>query len=230
MARARNSSTLEATADVSRHGHRASRRPLGDRPAQWRRSLRRARRAIDSSERLLDSSRHFIRVSEECTTRPHQASRRLKLAACWLNQAEGRLQQAVHTLRKTAEDAGHSPECDRETVGRLVDATERWVYSIAQMAALHNRLDNASSLLLAAVTVGAVTFDLPGLDNDSRQKAAAPPLITGRLLLKIRLPRESGRIRLVAIRCRRSRPVAFAETARRVFRGRAPPHAAICPL
>jgi len=231
MARAENRSTLQAAAKESRLGHRASRRSGGDRPMQWRRSLRRARRAIDSSERLIDSSRRFIRVSEGCAARrPRQASRQLERAACWLNEAEGRLLHAAHALRKTADDAGHSPECDRETVGRLVDATERWVSSIAQMAALHNRLDNASSLLLAAVTVGAVTFDLPGLENDSRQKAAAPRLITGRLLLEIRLPRESGRIRLISIRRQRSRPVAFAEAARRVFRGRAPPHAAICSL
>lgn len=141
-----------------------------------------------------------------------------------------RLHGAANALRNTADDAGRSPECDRETAERLIDAAERWLYSTAQMAALYNRFDNASSLLLAAVTVGAVTFDLPGLDRDSRQTAAAPRLITGRLLLDIRLPQENGCIRLVSIRRQRSRPIAFAAAVRRVFRGRAPPHAAICSL
>jgi hypothetical protein len=77
--------------------------------------------------------------------------------------------------------------------------------------------------LLAAAMAGAVTFDLPGLDHDSRYTGAAPRLITGRLLLDIRLPRESGRMRLISIRRQRSRGIAVAGAARRVFRGRAPP-------
>jgi hypothetical protein len=96
------------------------------------------------------------------------------------------------------------------------------------MAALGNRLDNASSMLLAAVTAGAVTFDLPRLNNDSRHTAATPRLITGCLLLDIRLPQESSCIRLMSMRRQRSRRVVFAEAARRVFRGRAPPAAATC--
>jgi hypothetical protein len=155
----------------------------------------------------------------------------LHRATRWLREAERRVWGAANDLRNVAEGAGYLPECDREMAQELfAHATEHWIYGAAQVAALYDRLDNASSRLLAAVTVGAVPFDLPGLDNDSGQKAAAPRLITGRLLLEIRLPRESGRIRLISIRRRRPRPIAFAETARRVFRGRAPPHAAICSL
>jgi hypothetical protein len=155
----------------------------------------------------------------------------LQRAASWLSEAERRVWGAANDLRDVADGAGYLPECDRETAGKLfVHATERWLYGTAQVAALYDRVDNASSRLLAAVTGSAVPFDLPGLDKDSGQKAAAPRLITGRLLLEIRLPKESGRIRLISIRRRRSRPVAFAEAARRVFRGRAPPHAAMCSL
>jgi hypothetical protein len=225
MAHARNSSTLEATADESRRGYRASRRSAGDRSMRWRPSLRRVRRALDSSVRLIDSSRRFLRVSEGCAARrPDHASRQLERAAYWLTKAERRVWGAAKDLRNAADDAGYSPECERETAHRrFADATERWLSSTAEVKALYDRLDKTSSLLL-------VTFDLPGLDHDSRQKAAAPRLITGRLLLEIRLPRESGRIRLICIRRQRSRSAAFAEAARRVFRGRAPPHAAICSL
>lgn len=222
MARARNSSTLEATADVSRRGHRASRRSA-DRQMRWRPSLRRVRRALDSSVRLIDSSRRFLRVSEGCAARrPGHASRQLERASYWLTKAERRVWGAARDLRYAADDAGYSPKCELVTARRrFADATERWLSSTAEVKALYDRLDKTYSLLL-------VTFDLPGLENG--QTTDTPRLITGPLLLKIRLPRESGRIRLVAIRRQRSRPVAFAETARRVFRGRAPPHAAICPL
>ena len=182
--------------------------------------------------RLLDSSRRIIAGSERSAAkRPLRTSRQLQRATSWLSAAERRVWGASNDLRNVAEGAGYLPECDRETARKLyVDATERWLDSAAQVAVLYDRLDNASSRLLAAVSGSAVPFDLPGLDHDSRQKATAPRLITGRLLLEIRLPRESGRIRLICIRRRRPRPLAFAETARRVFRGRAPPHAAICSL
>jgi hypothetical protein len=221
MARARNSSTLEATADESRRGHRASRRSAGDRPMRWRSSLRRVRKALDSSVRLIDSSCRFLRVSEGCAARrPGHALRQLKRAAYWLTKAERRVWGAARDLRNAADDAGYSPKRERETAQRrFADATERWLSSTAEVKALYDRLDKTSSLLL-------VTFDLRGLDNDSRQKR----LITGGLLHEIRLPRESGRIRLITIRRQRSRPAAFAEAARRLFRGRAPPHAAICSL
>jgi hypothetical protein len=112
---------LEAVANESRRGHRASCRSDPHRQMPWRRSLQRVRRALDSSVRRLDSSRRVIDVSERRGAwRPLQTSRQLQRVACWLTEAEERLQHVVHALRKTADDAGHSPECDRETVGRLI--------------------------------------------------------------------------------------------------------------
>jgi hypothetical protein len=232
MARAANRSTLETAAKESRRARRLSCRSDRDRTLSWRRSLRCLRRAVDSSVRLLDSSRRVIGVSERSAAkRPLRASRQLQRATSWLREAERRVWGAANDLRDVAEGAGYLPECDRETSAKLfAHATEHWIYGAEQVTALYDRMDNASNRLLAAVTVGAVPFDLPGLDKDSGQKAAAPRLITGRLLLEIRLPKESGRIRLISIRRRRPRPIAFAETARRVFRGRAPPHSAICSL
>ncbi|HEV7485243.1 MAG TPA: hypothetical protein VGQ65_06135 [Thermoanaerobaculia bacterium] len=113
---------------------------------------------------------------------------------------------------------------------RLINAGERWMYGTAQMAALYERLDDAAGMLVAFALAGVADFKLSGLEDDSHKKPHSPRLITGRLLLKIRLPEVSSSIRLISIRRRRLRPIAFAEAARRVFRGRAPPHAAICPL
>jgi hypothetical protein len=232
MVRAGNRSTLATAAKESRRVRRPSCASDRDRTLSWRRSLRRLRRAVDSSVRLLDSSRRVIGVSERSAAkRPLRASRQLQRATSWLSKAERRVWGAANDLRNVADGAGYLPECDRETAAKLfAHATEHWIYGAEQVAGLYDRLDSASSRLLAAVTVGAVPFDLPGLHNDSGHKAAAPRLITGRLLLKIRLPKESGRIRLMSIRRRRSRPIAFTGTVRRVFRGRAPPHAAICSL
>src|SRR3954451_19122274 len=111
MARAANRSTLEGAANESRRAHRASRRSDRDRPMPWRRSLRRTRRAIDSSMRLLGSSWRVVDVSERwAARRPLQTSRQLQRIACWLTEAEGQLQRAVHGLRDTADDAARSPE------------------------------------------------------------------------------------------------------------------------
>jgi hypothetical protein len=189
------------------------------------------RRAIDSSLRLVDSCRRVVDDSERSAARrPLRTSRQLQRAAGWLSEAEARLGRAANSLRNTVNEAERSPESVADAPAELILATAYWCYSAAQIDTLFDRLNDASSRLLAAAKIGAVTFDLPGLDNDSRQKAAAPRLITGRLLFEIRLPRASGRICLISIRRQRFRPAAFAEAARRVFRGRAPPHAAICSL
>jgi hypothetical protein len=180
--------------------------------------------------RLLHASRRVIETSEQSgARRPLWASHQLQRAAGWLCQAEAKLVRASLTLRNTVDDAERTPEGAIEAPWQLIDASARSLASAAEMVALFERLEEASGRLLAAARIGAVTFDLPGLENDSRHKAAAP-LITGRLLLEIRLPEENGYSRLISIRRRRSRRLAFADAARRVFRGRAPPHAAICPL
>jgi len=231
MARARNSSTLQATADEPRRAHRRSCRSNRERRPAWRRSLRGMRRAVDSSLRLADSCRRVVDDSERSGARcPLRTSRQLQRAAGWLSEAEARLGRAANSLRSTVNEVDLSPECAAGAPAELILATAYWFHSAAQIDTLFDRLNDVSTQLLAAAKIGAVTFDLPGLDNDSRQKPAAPRLITGGLLLEIRLPRESGRIRLISIRRQRSRPAAFAEAARRVFRGRAPPHAAICSL
>jgi hypothetical protein len=180
---------------------------------------------------LIDSSRRVIETSEQSgARRPLWTSRQLQRAAGWLCQANARLVRASLALRNTVDEAERTPERALDAPYQLIDATVRFLYNASEIVALFDRLEEASGQLLASAKIGDVTFDLPGLANDSRQKPAAPRLITGQLLLEIRLPEESGRIRLVSIRRRRPRPIAFAETARRVFRGRAPPHAAIRPL
>jgi hypothetical protein len=230
MAGAGNRSTLEGTANGSRRADRASCRSDRDRRVTWRRSLRRTRRAIDSSRRLLDSSRRVIDASERfAARRPLRTSRQLQRVAGWLTAVEARLGRAVLALRSTTDDVARSPEHGAGAPGELIDAAARWLHSAAEMASLSERLDDASSRLLAAAKIGAVTFDLPGLD-DPRHASAPSRLITGRLLLDIRLPQASGRILLIVIRYRRSRRIAFADAGRPVFRGRAPPHAAICSL
>ena len=231
MERAHDRNAHKSAAKRSRRAGRRLCRSNRERRLPWRRSIRRTRRALDSSMRLIDASRRVIETSEQSgARRPLWTSRQLQRAAGWLCEAGARLQRASLALRNTVDEAERTPERALEAPWQLIDATARSLYSGMEIAALFDRLEDASGRLLAAATIGAVTFDLPGLDNDSRQKAAAPRLITGRLLLEIRLPEESGRIQLISIRRRRSRPIAFAETARRVFRGRAPPHAAICSL
>jgi hypothetical protein len=231
MERADDRNALKRAAKRSRRAGRRSCRSNRERRLPWRRSIRRTRRAIDSSMRLLDSSRRVIEISEQSRVRrPLWTSRQLQRAAGWLCEASARLVRASLDLRNTVDEAERTPERATEAPHQLIDATARFLSNASEIVALFDRLEEASGQLLASATNGAVTFDLPGLDHDFRHKPAAPRLITGQLLLEIRLPEESGRIRLISIRRRRPRPIAFAETARRVFRGRAPPHAAICLL
>lgn len=231
MVRTYDSNALKSAAKRPRRAGRRACRSNREQRLPWRRSIRRTRRAIDSSMRLLDSSRRVIEASEQSGTQhPLRTSRQLQRAAGWLCQAEARLGRAFLALRTTVDEAERTPERALDAPWQLMDATIRSLASASEIAALFERLEQASGRLLAAAQIGAVTFDLPGLDHDSRQKPAAPRLITGQLLLEIRLPEESGGIRLTSIRRRRSRLLAFVETARRVFRGRAPPHAAIRSL
>ena len=222
MARAGNRSMVEAAAKKTRRVDRRSCRSDRDRRLPWRRSLRRTRRAIDSSMRLLDSSRRVIDVSERSAARrPLRTSRQLQRAARWLTEAEARLQKGVHALRNTADDAARAPERAAAAPGQLIDAAARWLQSAAQIEALSERLEDASSRLIAAANIGAVCFDVAG---DSRQTAAP------RLTISVpdrRVTPESARTR-ISIRRQRPRPAVFADAVRRVFRGRAPPRAAIC--
>lgn len=230
MERADGSSALERPANGSRADRRSCRSGR-NRRLPWRRSIRRTRRALDSSLRLLYSSRRVIEIAEQSgARRPLWTSRQLQRAAGWLCEANARLVRATLAMRDTVDDVELTPERAAEAPHQLIDATVRFLSNSSEIVALFNRLEEASGQLLASARIGAVTFDLPGLDDDSRHKPAAPRLITGQLLLEIRLPEPSGRIRLLFVRRRRSRPLAFTETARRVFRGRAPPHAAIRPL
>jgi hypothetical protein len=152
---------------------------------------------------------------------PLGASRQLQRVAGWLTAAEARLQHAVLDLRATADDAARLPEQAAEAPGELIDAAARLLHSASQIAALSERVEDASNRLLAAATIGAVSFDLPG--PTSRQAAAVSPLIP-------RTRKDVGRVHAIPIRRRQSRAVAVAEAVRRIFRGRAPPLAAISPL
>jgi hypothetical protein len=97
------------------------------------------------------------------------------------------------------------------------------------MAALSERLDDASSRLLVAAKTGAVSLDLPGLGDHSHQAADAPRLIPWHPILESPCTPTIG-IRLASVRRHRSRCLAVPEASRRVFRGRAPPHTAVCFL
>src|SRR3954468_20994600 len=109
MERTRNRSTLNTAANDSRRADRPC-GPDRDRRLPWRRSLRRTRRAIDSSMRLLDSCRRVIDVSEQrAARRPLRTSREFQRVAGWITEAEARLQRAVCGLRNTADDAARAP-------------------------------------------------------------------------------------------------------------------------
>ncbi|HSY50554.1 MAG TPA: hypothetical protein VLC46_17240 [Thermoanaerobaculia bacterium] len=194
----------------------------------WARPLQRTCCAIDTSFRLLDSSRTVIDACESFAgERPIGATRQLECVWGWLANvakelARGAagLDQIVDCMAQSPEDAGDAPE-------RLIEATSRWIEAAALLAALSNRLEDTFSGLVDYVKSGAAPLDLDVL---FRNGLAAPRTIAARQLpLKLVL-RESSRIFCIHIRRQRSVRVTVMEAPRRIFRGRAPPSVSTCSL
>jgi hypothetical protein len=178
----------------------------------WTRPLRRMRRAIDSSVRLLDACHSLVISSRRCAApRPIRATNQLMRVSNWLVEAAKQLARAGRGLNDTLDSIGWAPEHVVERApGRVIDATARWIDAANRLARLSSRVDADFAWLREWVT-SLEFLNLPAPASD---------------WLRSRF--TSRRVDL-----RRSRRL-FAQPAsdavRSLHRGRAPPRLELPPL
>jgi hypothetical protein len=184
------------------HRSRSSR---ADRSAQWRAPLRRAWRAIDSTQRRIEASARVIDASlRVAAARPVETSRRFERVGGWIAEAAGHLQRALRQVEHSTHCIARAPE-RAETAPALLAGTTMRCLDVAQ------RLDGVSIRLAGASA---------RLVEQVRSVGVPRPAVVARPSSRTRAPRFS-----VTIVLRRQQPAVdtAAAAVRRIFRGRAPP-------
>lgn len=191
-----------------------------DRCRSWPRRFRRTRKVIDRSLRLIETSCRVVEATERfAARRPLRAAQRYRRVSEVIDEVTLQLSAAAHTLQMGA-DAGNAPEV-------LARATAHWAAARQKLFVLAARLGDTFDLIMDAIASGK-TLDLSELS--ARPIGIAPRVIRLRPLPERRRSRGSGCNRVLQQRRRRAVRRTFAEAARRVFRGRAPPLVSTCPL
>src|SRR5260370_392431 len=124
------------------------------------RPLRRSRRAIDTSLRLIESASRAMDSAERVAAgRPIHASRQFQAISGLLVKAGARLQHACRGMHATLERVALAPDRAADVPEQFVDTSLRFADAAALLAALSDRVEGASRHLLDAVQGGLVPFD-----------------------------------------------------------------------
>jgi hypothetical protein len=170
--------------------------------------------------RLIESSCRVVEAAERfAARRPLRAARQYGRVSDTLEKVSAQLSAAARILQ-TGADAGNAPEV-------MAAATARWAAATQKLVILTGRLGDTFDLIMDAIGSGT-TLDLSKLSP--RPTGIAPRVIRLRPRPERRLSRGSDCNRVLHQRRRRAVLPGFAEAARRVFRGRAPPLVSTCPL
>jgi hypothetical protein len=197
------------------------------RRLSWTRPFRRTRQAIDRSLRLIEESGRVIEAAERFAAhRPLRAAREYERVSGWLDEATAQLLYAVRALTVTTAKIALSPAQASDAPPLLLEAAVRWAGAAGKLAVLSNRLDDTFDIILDAVA-GGTPLDFSQL---FRKPIVTAQVIRLRPVPERRLSSGDGAIYVIRDRRRRSVRITVAEAARRIFRGRAPPLAATCPL
>jgi hypothetical protein len=225
VSHARSRAAFSSGASDSRRASPCLREVARPPRAAWRRPLRRVRRALDASFRLIASSRRVIDASERFAAgSPARSAARLQQVSEWMVDASEQLGRAVRALRDTRDRAALAPGQAAEAPARLVESTLRWIDAAGTLAALSERLEVTFARLRDTVQRGGVVSGYAKTAADSRAQSAG-----GRPTK--RPSRASGLVSIASIRRRRPAPASrAADAARRISRGRAPPLLSTCPL
>ena len=216
--------------DSRKDANHASRRRLcsrverRERRPSWARPLRRLRRAIDSSLRLIDSTRRVIEASEQfAARRPIWTSQALRRASDRLIDASIRLDTAVCIML--------APEHAADEVQELLTtATWRWIDATAQWSGVSRQLRDLQESLHDSLEQGTVRPE-PDHPADRRPRIViVPRMIPARLFLIYRRSTARDRIASVPLRRRPKAPAATGDAPRQISRGRAPPLFSTCLL
>src|SRR5258708_1000512 len=224
MARSKIRTASETSAD---HSRRAGVSSAGERRELWIRPLLRTRSAIDSSLRLIESSRRIIEDSEESLAEhPLRASRQLEYVRGRLGRAMGQLQRGAKGLNETTNRVALSLEYAGDAPGRMVEAVTQWAGAINTVAALCDQLDSDFVMLVNYVSHAGACLDI-----DELFKSGGPaPRLSTRRTLPAALFSERSRVFCIHVRRKRSSRLTVVEAPRRIFRGRAPPFVSTCAL
>jgi hypothetical protein len=182
------------------------------------------RRAIDSSLRLIDSTRRVVEASKQSAARrPIRTWRTLRRASDSLIEASIRLDVAVCIMLKP-ERADAAPEL-------LNDATWRWIDASEDFRKVSAQLGELQAHLLESLEQGLIQPepDEPAADRRPRIRIV-PPAIPARSFLIYRRSTARDRIASVPLRRRPTAPAATGDAPRQISRGRAPPSASNCLL
>lgn len=214
----------------ARHSRRAIVSACGaerERCRSWPRRFRRTRRVIDRSLRLIETSCRVVEAAERfAARRPLRAARQYQRVSDVLDEVTEQLSTALHTLQMGADlgrmrgEGGNAPES-------LARATARCVAASEKLLILSSRLDDTFALIMDAIGSGT-RLDFSKLI--ARPIGTAPRVIRLRPLPERRLSLGSGCNRVLRQRRRRALRRTFADAARRISRGRAPPPVSTCPL
>jgi hypothetical protein len=195
-----------------------------DRRRSWLCRFRRTRKAVDHSLRLIEESCRVVEAAERfAARRPLRAARQYRRVSDVLDEVTVQLAAAAQTLQMGARQIG-AGELGPEALAR---ATAHWSAATQKLFVLSSRLGDTFDLIMEAIGSGT-TLDLSTLAT--YPSGATPRVIRLRPRPARRLPLGSSCNRVLRQRRRRAGRRKFAEAARRIFRGRAPPFVSTCLL
>ena len=198
------------------------------RRRSWLRPFRRTCKSVDHSLRLIEKSCRVIEAAERfACRRPLRAGKEYQRAAGCMDKATAQLSCAARALSVMTGKIALSPEQAPESPRLLLDVTVRWIAAAGKLAVLSNRMDDAFGLILDAIESGT-PLDFSELLRNPPAEARRVIRLRPRSLR--RLSCDTGCTRVINSRRRRSARLTFAEAARRIFRGRAPPRVSTCTL
>jgi hypothetical protein len=194
-------------------------------PERWVHPLRRVRRVVASSQRLIDDARRAIGSQNLSALRLVRCTRDLSRARRGLDLAAERLGRAVCVLREVTDSMVGAPACSDAAARTLAVATSTWLEVTKDLNRASNMLDGMHELLVNCMQIGVITVVPEWEPTPVRRIRVIPPPRTDsvRWFLIVRL--ASARDRISSVPVRRPRPVAIAiaDAPRLISRGRAPP-------
>jgi hypothetical protein len=213
-------------AKAARHKCAVGRTP----PERWVHPLRRLRRVIASSQRLIDETRRVIGSQNLSGLRLVRCEREINGARRCLDLAAERLGRAVCVLRAVTDSMVAAPTCSDPARRTLTAVTSSWLEATRDLNWASDLLDGLPEFLVNCMQIGAITVVPEWQPAPVRRIRVIPPPRTDsvRWFLIVRL--LSARDRISSVPVRRPRPVAIAiaDAPRLISRGRAPP--ALSPL
>ena len=203
------------------HARVPQRRRKGGGPA-WFRPFCRMARALDSSVRLIESTRRTVARSERCAhRRPVRTTAELVVASLRLHEASARLVRAAEELEVTNACLVREPGPTGAVREALDREAERCVAIMKTLEQAAGVLFSLQDHLVLGLETGVLVPEQPATRRPRIQLAPRPVPIRAFLLL--RQPRVIDRIAPILQRRRRTPRPASIRVPRRTLLDRAPP-------